>query len=85
MIKCLLFLAQKDMEATIRVVVTVLPTQCYSLPLMTAPCFFRGNSTTLTRQRFCGHIQLKYPHPLPTVKHHWSGSVTQTRPIRIPS
>ena len=86
MIKCLFLLAQKDMEATIRGVVTVLPTQCYSLPLVTAPCFFRGDSTTLIQVRgFCGHVQLKYPHPLPTLKHHRSGSVTQTRPIRIPS
>ena len=62
MIKCLLFLAQKDMEATIRVVVTVLPTQCYSLPLMTAPCFFRGNSTTLTQVRgFVGISNLSTP------------------------
>ena len=62
MIKCLLFLAQKDMEATIRVVVTVLPTKCYSLPLMTAPCFFRGNSTTLTQVRgFVGISNLSTP------------------------
>ena len=63
-IKCLFLLAQKDMEATIRVVITVLPTQCSSLSLVTAPYFFRGDSTPLTQVRgFYGHIQFKYPHP----------------------
>ena len=86
MIKCLFLLAQKDMEATIRVVITVLPTQCSSLPLGTAPCFFRGDCTPLTQVRgFCGYIQFKCPHPLSTLKHRRSGSVTQLRPIRIPS
>ena len=75
------------MEATDRVDITVLPTQYSSLPFLTASCFFGGSSTPLTQVRGSyRHIQFKYPHPLPTLNHHHrSGSVTQSRPIRIPS